>query len=103
MPLRQRDRQRPDARSNLDDHIGRASGRLGHAVAQGSIGQEVLAQPVLGLDAVLSKEACQLVRVGGVDQVIRRNSRRALSLSRLASSSRVMPRRSATSSAVSIR
>src|SRR5713226_2775509 len=77
--------------------------RICDPVANRRIEEEVLAEGFLQVDAMPVEQLQELIRIGRVDHVILRNNANALARSMSASSSRLIPRSSATSVAVSSR
>src|SRR5260370_36530076 len=77
--------------------------RICDPVANRWIDEEVLAEGFLPVDAMPPEQARKLIRIGRVDHVILWNNANALARSMSASSSRLIPRSSATSVAVSSR
>jgi hypothetical protein len=102
--LSQCDRQRSGAGAHLEDLIlASYPCRCGDAIAQRGIDEEVLAEGFLQVDTMPVEQLRQLIRIGRIDHVILRNNVNALARSMSASSSRLIPRSSATSVAVSSR
>ena len=84
-PGSKRDGERADAGANLEHLVLRChlSG-FGHSIADCRVGQEILSETMLELDAVAPEQAVELVRVrriDGLDHLMRRNKARALALS----------------------
>ncbi len=102
--LREGDRQGTGSGADLQDVIVLTYlCRIRDAVANHRIDDEVLAERMLEVDAMPAEQARKLIRVGRIDHVILRNNANALARSMSASSSRLIPRSSATSVAVSSR
>ena len=102
---RQRDGERADPGPDLEDLVDTIGYRgVGDCVAQHRIDEEVLAESVLEGDPVPAQQACQLLRISRIEtHFIFWNSVIALARSWSASCSRLIPRSSATTSAVSSR
>ena len=96
--------QRPGSRADLEHLVpARDAGGVGDAVSNGRVDHEVLAERMLGVDAVAAEKSEELVRVCRVDHVIFEKRANALARSISASSSTLIPRSSATRLAVSSR
>src|SRR5260370_23108096 len=102
--LREGDRQGTGSGADLQDVIVLTYlCRIRDAVANHRIDDEVLAERMLEVDAMPPEQARKLIRVGRIDHFILWNKASALARSMSASSSRPIPRSSATSVAVSSR